>query len=113
VDIDGDGCEDDVEIRGNLVRADASWFRVGDAGDIVAVGDWTCSGTATPVLVRRTTGEVYVFPAWPDEAEALDALPLGAVPGATGVRPATPSACGEVVVSGPDGDVAVRIEAVS
>src|SRR5690606_28718578 len=40
VDVDGDGCREAVVIDGNEVRAGGRRWRVGDAGDSVAVGDW-------------------------------------------------------------------------
>jgi hypothetical protein len=44
-------------------------YRLGLPGDEVLVDDWDCDGTATPALLRPSTGEVFVFPRWIESGE--------------------------------------------
>ena len=48
---------------GSSRRAGVRWA-LGQAGDQVATGDWSCRGTRTVVLLRPSTGEVFRFDAW-------------------------------------------------
>jgi hypothetical protein len=49
---------------GEVITRAGARFGVGDPGDVVTVGDWDCDGTATPGVVRPTTGEVFLFDRW-------------------------------------------------
>jgi hypothetical protein len=62
-------CAAPVVIEGTTVRVGTSRFAVGQAGDVVTLGDWDCDGGATPAVLRPSTGEVFVFPAWAGEAD--------------------------------------------
>jgi hypothetical protein len=61
LDIDGDGCPDELEIGEGIVAGAGQRWAVGRPDDRLAVGDWDCDGVATPALLRRDTGEVFVF----------------------------------------------------
>lgn len=50
-------------VDGELER-DGLRYRVGQHGDEVLVDDFDCDHVATPALLRPSTGEVFVFPAW-------------------------------------------------
>jgi hypothetical protein len=63
-DVTGDGCADVVVINGPMIEFGDARFIVGEAGDIATVGDWDCDGVATPALLRRASGEVFIFPTW-------------------------------------------------
>lgn len=76
-------CADRIEVVDNLVRVGADWFRLGDTGDVVVVGDWNCDGYVTPAMLRARTGEVFVFAQWAAPDERSEALPLAVVTGAT------------------------------
>ncbi len=39
-------------------------YEVGAVGDIVAVADWACSGDVVPIVLRPSSGEVFVWPDW-------------------------------------------------
>lgn len=41
-------------------------YRIGQAGDVVVVGDWDCDGTPTPAVLRPSTGDIAVFDRWPE-----------------------------------------------
>ena len=79
-DIDGDGCGDDIEIVGRLIRHDQTWYAVGEPGDLVVVGHWDCAPLATPAVLRPATGEMFVFDAWPSADVVLSVTPSGSVP---------------------------------
>jgi hypothetical protein len=64
VDINGDGCPDELEIGEGIVAAAGQRWSVGHPDDQLAVGDWDCDGVATPALLRQATGEVFVFDRW-------------------------------------------------
>lgn len=79
-DIDGDGCGDDIEVVGRLIRHDETWYAVGEPGDLVVVGHWDCAPFATPAVLRPATGELFVFDAWPSADVVLTVTPSGSVP---------------------------------
>lgn len=56
-------------------------YRVGQAGDQMTVGDWDGDGEPTPALLRLSTGEVFVFTAWPVDAP-ITVGPITTVPDA-------------------------------
>lgn len=65
LDVDGDGCADDTEVVGRLIRHGDIWYEVGEPGDVVVLGHWSCAPIATPAVLRPTTGELFVFDRWP------------------------------------------------
>jgi hypothetical protein len=97
-DVDGDGCVETVHVDGRTVSAGGTRWALGEPGDLVTVGDWHCGG-ATPVLLRPTTGEVFVFDGWAAPGEPVTVEPTRRVAAATGLD-ATPSAdgCDRLVV---------------
>ena len=46
-----------------LEAAGVRWS-LGEEGDQLATGDWSCRGVRTVVLLRPSTGEVFRFDAW-------------------------------------------------
>jgi eukaryotic-like serine/threonine-protein kinase len=82
-DIDGDGCPEAVAVRDGVVEAGRERWAVGEPGDVVAVGDWDCDGTATPAVYRPSTGDVFVFDAWATRGGPLAAEPTAQVPDGT------------------------------
>ena len=64
-DVDGDGCGDDTEVIGRLIRHGDRWYEVGEPGDVVVLGHWSCAPVATPAVLRPATGELFVFDRWP------------------------------------------------
>lgn len=53
-----------VRVVGTAVRVGKVHFELGEPGDELVLGDWDCDGSATPALLRPTTGDVFVFPSW-------------------------------------------------
>ncbi len=84
VDSDDD-CAHDPVIHGNLVQVGRAWFRAGAAGDVIAVGDWDCDGTATPLVLRPGSGDVFVFDRWAG-AEALEVHAVARAAGAVALE---------------------------
>ena len=68
-------------IAGGALEAGGRHYRVGQAGDAILVADWDCDGTATPALLRPSTGEVFVFPRWTTDGR-LAVEPVARVPDA-------------------------------
>ena len=96
-DVDGDGCPEPVRVEGTVIQAGSARFAVGTKGDRIAVGDWDCDGTATPAIVRPSTGEVFVFTRWAGPGAAVTVARTATVPDAVG--PVAPSGrCGLLVV---------------
>jgi hypothetical protein len=77
----------DVSLVGErMVSVDGHQFSVGDPGDRVVLGDWDCDGVATAALARPSSGDVYVFDAWPDPGVDAQAEPVTTVSGAVDLR---------------------------
>lgn len=104
-DHDGDGCESTVTIDGAVVAIDRTRYRVGEPGDVAAVGDWDCDGAATVATVRPATGEVFVFDRWatPGADVAVDAVATVAGARRPEAEPAE-GGCARLVVVGASGE---------
>ncbi|MGH9186166.1 MAG: hypothetical protein ACRD0U_10195 [Acidimicrobiales bacterium] len=87
VDVDGDGCADEIRVADGIVEVGDRRFTAGTVGDQIAVGDWDCDGQATPAVLRPTTGEVFVFPRWTDPSGRVVVSAETTVVGATALRP--------------------------
>lgn len=106
-DVDGDGCPEGVTLDGRTALVGTVSVEIGQDGDVVALGDWGCTGTATPAVLRRRTGEVFVFPTWSLD-EPLEVEAATVVPGATGIT-AGPGRCPTPVLETPDGPRQVEL----
>ena len=62
-------------------------YAVGDPGDVVILGDWTCDGVPTPAVLRPETGEVAVFVAWPTPGAHIEPEVVTTVEGAESFVP--------------------------
>ncbi|MCU1453765.1 MAG: serine/threonine protein kinase [Acidimicrobiales bacterium] len=78
-DVDGRGCPEGVAVHGRTLSVGPNRFTVGSPGDRVAVGDWDCDGSATPAVVRPSTGEVFVFASWGTAGRPLTVHPTTVV----------------------------------
>ena len=85
-DVDGDGCPEALAVDGNRVSAGEATWELGQPGDIVAVGDWDCDGSASSALLRPATGDVFVFSTWSPSGEPVTVTPARSVPGGTDLR---------------------------
>jgi hypothetical protein len=85
-----------VEVHGLDVDRDGERWRVGEPGDLVAVGDWDCDGTSTPAVLRPSEARLFLFAGWDESAPAVagPAAPADAV----GFRAA---GCGQAEVETP------------
>ncbi|MBI2708688.1 MAG: protein kinase [Actinobacteria bacterium] len=102
-DVDGDGCAEPYVIRGERIDVNGLEYRVGRPGDVVQVADWDCNGTATPAVVRPSTGEVFVFARWATRAVALTVPAIAVVAGARGFAAPDGAACPALTVTDADG----------
>jgi hypothetical protein len=90
-----------VSVDGSVVEIDGQRWNVGQAGDIVAVGDWDCDGVVTPVSYRPSTGDVFVFSTWADEGEPLTVEAVARVAGGRALvadEGASPDGCDVPVI---------------
>jgi len=62
-------------------------YAVGEAGDVVVLGDWTCDGVPTPAVLRPETGEVAIFGAWPAPGAHIEPAVVTTVNGAESFVP--------------------------
>mgnify|MGYP003109798489 FL=1 len=106
-DVDGDGCPEEVVLDGRSAQVGSVSVELGQEGDLVALGDWSCDGVATPALLRPETGEVFVFPEWRLD-EPVEVETLATVPGATAIA-AGAGACPSPVLTTPDGSRTVEV----
>jgi len=94
LDVDGDGCVDEVAVEGNLVRVGEKWYSAGSAGDVVVVGDWNCDRVATVALLRPRSGEIFVFESWANTVgEPVNVRPVAYAEGATALQVRHTSGC--------------------
>ncbi len=70
-------------VAGHVVERDGVQYAVGAAGDRVVLGDWECSGSVTPALLRPRTGEVHLFDEWAGPGAPVRARLLAIRPGAS------------------------------
>jgi hypothetical protein len=108
-DVDGDGCPDVVRFGDGVVEAAGRRWAVGEPGDVMTVGDWTCAGTRSVAVLRPRTGEVFAFSGWASAGRDLTAALVGEVAGGQAIRPADidGDGCNELVVERRSGAPAV------
>ena len=92
-----------VEVAGTEVRTRGHRWSVGEAGDLVAVGDWDCDGTPTPAVLRPAAGQVFVFDRWADGTGEVAATPGPSAPGDAVSFAA--NGCGSALVGSAGGEV--------
>lgn len=110
LDIDGDGCPDEITIDGTIISTNDGRWSLGETGDFVLVGDWDCDGIAAPGLVRQSSGSVYFFEGWSPPSVPLLAHPVATVGEPMDVEPL--EGCGGIRVSTPTGPVIVTVAGV-
>lgn len=75
-------CLGPVHLRAGSVSAGGRTWSVGEPDDVPAIGRWACGGRATPAVLQRSSGAVWVFPRWAGRGEAVTARHVGVVPDA-------------------------------
>lgn len=108
-DVDGDGCAEAVRYIDGVVEAAGRRWAVGQAGDVVALGDWTCAGRRSLAVLRPSTGEVFAFAGWAAAGVDVQAPLVGRVAGGQTLRAADldGDGCNELVVERAAGAPAV------
>ena len=115
-DVDGDGCAEALRFDEGVLDAGRLRWAVGQPGDLVATGDWSCSGTQTLALLRPATGEVFAFEGWATGEQEVRAPLVERIPGGRTVRAADldGDGCHELVVERTTGaPVMLRVPAVA
>ena len=105
-DVDQDGCGDALTFVGGVLTAgDAEWS-VGQPGDQVAVGDWSCRGLRTLALFRPSTGDVFRLDEWAETDRPITATALARIEMGVAIRAADldHDGCHELVVDVRDGE---------
>jgi hypothetical protein len=99
---DADGGPGSGRVEGSTpeVEHQGVRYRVGRPGDLVAVGDWRCTGEPLPAVYRPSTGSLFVFPAWPEVGRTSDVAPVLAAPDGLGLEagPPDPAGCPTLVL---------------
>lgn len=106
-DLDGDGCAevvrwapDQAEVR----LPDGRRFAVGQPGDHLVLGDWTCDDRDRPGLYRPSSGQVFTFDRWPAPGASTTSDQVshtGVHDGIPRVVPPTGAGCDLVAVDPP------------
>ena len=97
-DVDGDSCGDLVTLQHRIASIGPLRIELGRPGDLAVVADSDCDGVATPVLLRPSTGEVFVFDRWTID-EPVEVQARAVVPGAAAISTGD-GRCPPVTVSG-------------
>ncbi|MFP5317181.1 MAG: hypothetical protein ACLGI2_02675 [Acidimicrobiia bacterium] len=108
-DVDGDGCAEAVTFTAGVVEAAGRRWAVGQEGDVVALGDWACSGVRSLAVLRPSTGDVYAFSSWASAEAEARAPVVSRVAGGQALRSADldGDGCNELVVERASGAPAV------
>ncbi len=87
------------------VEFDGQRYAVGQPGDLAAVGEWLCDGRATVVLLRPSTGGLYLFDRWASLGSTSTARPSTVIPDgrSLGTDSRRTDGCPRVVVGLADG----------
>ena len=88
--------------RSGVLTVDQVHYNVGDPGDVVAIGRWSCTAP-TLALLRPSSGEVWVYNSWPGGGAPVVPTMAAAMPGARGLAIATRGACDSLLVTTADG----------
>lgn len=104
-DLDGDGCQEAYSFQSGLLTSGQRQWRIGAAGDVVAVGQWSCQASATAVLLQPGPGDLWAFDGWASASAALTSRHLGSVSGARSlaVEDRDGDGCADLVVHRADG----------
>ena len=78
-------------------------FTVGTSADLVMQGDWDCDGSPTLALLRPTTGALFVFDTWADDAHDVTVSPTTYVATGATLQTVHDGACDRLLVIHPDG----------
>jgi len=99
-----------VRWEGNVAQADVDGtgsparFELGQPGDVLVLGDWSCGGREVPALYRPGTGEVFLFSGWAGPGREIAAertVRSGVLNGTARRVRATGGGCDRVVVDRP------------
>ena len=96
-----DGCETPS------LTLDGVRYIVGGPGDLAVIADAGCDGHLDAIVVRPSTGSLYVFGGWPGDGDEVSATPRSSLPPpirALSVAPSGEPGCGHLVAVGDEGE---------
>lgn len=106
-----DGCGPLTGGGGSFATAAGTWT-VGEPGDIVVVGRWSCDGSALPALLRPQSGQVWIFDRWAGAGADVAGRQVATVAGARSLEVVPgPGGCDRLLVTTRSGGRAVVPEA--
>jgi len=84
-------------------------YRIVGASGVVVLGRWDCLSTATPAVLDRSTGKVWVFDSWPTSSGRVEARLVATAPGGSTLRviPQAHTYCDRIGIEGRDRPVRV------
>lgn len=95
---------------GDIIVVGGVSYTVGEQGDVSMVADWFCDGDQRVVLLRPSTGELFIFDEWADPGSPTTGRAIGVLPDADELLPVVEE-CGVVLVATTDnGTVEVAVE---
>ena len=87
-----------------VIVVGARRFQAGQPGDRVAVGDWSCTGTASVAVLRPASGAIFIFDRWATAAADVTVPPITTVRGAVDLQTRDRGdGCSSLVALLPDG----------
>jgi tRNA A-37 threonylcarbamoyl transferase component Bud32 len=105
-----DGCETPS------LTLDGIRYIVGGPGDLAVIADAGCDGHPDAIVVRPSTGALYVFSGWPGEGDEISARPRSSLPPPIddlSVAPSAEAGCGHLVASGDEGESQLALVALA
>lgn len=90
----------------NIISHGTTLYSIGTADDVTLTGDWFCSGTEQLILLRPSTGELFVFDTWATEQSPTTGRLATTMAGAIALTKAD-TECGPPSVTTSDGDSVV------
>ncbi|NNE72766.1 MAG: hypothetical protein HKN26_03810 [Acidimicrobiales bacterium] len=99
--------DSDPTTRAPVLEVNGQRYQVGEPGDVASIADWNCDGAETAVLLRPSTGTVFVSRSWRNPSLTV----AGGLPGATGFADPPAPACGVLGLIGPKGPAELPLPA--
>jgi hypothetical protein len=87
-----------VRFADGVLTVGSRRFALGRPGDVVALGRWRCTPDRTAALLRPSTGQIWVWSAWPRASSPVGPMLSTEVPRATTISARHAGRCDALVV---------------